>query len=210
MDLQVLQAIAIRELEKHGLRDWTFRLSDAKRRLGVCKYRVKRIEIAGYYASNSSPETVLDTLFHEIAHALAGPQAHHGPAWKAIALRLGAKPQACETSDLAVVKPGDWQATCSSCQRTIHFYRRPQSLSGYRCRCPARTPLIFDFAGDPALRPFVPLIAEQAANWEAQCAGCGAMHLRLRRPKPVTYICRCQHRCKLVWRPRSPQPAPRN
>ena len=42
-------------------------------RLGVCKYRAKRIEIAEYYAQNSPPETVLDTLRHEIAHAIAGP-----------------------------------------------------------------------------------------------------------------------------------------
>ena len=32
-----------------GTGDWTFGLADTKRRLGVCKYRTKRIEIAEYY-----------------------------------------------------------------------------------------------------------------------------------------------------------------
>ena len=90
MDLEQLEAIARQELKKHGLHGWTFGLSKTKRRLGVCKYRTKRIEIAEYYARNSPEESVLDTLRHEIAHAIAGPAAKHGPRWKAVAVRLGA------------------------------------------------------------------------------------------------------------------------
>ncbi len=77
MELKELEAIAKREMTKHGLHDWTFRFADTKRQLGVCKYRKKRIEIAEYYALNSPQESVLDTLLHEIAHAIAGPKAGH-------------------------------------------------------------------------------------------------------------------------------------
>ena len=35
-----------------------------------------------------------DTILHEIAHAIAGVEAGHGPAWKAVAQRLGATPRA--------------------------------------------------------------------------------------------------------------------
>ena len=49
MDLKDLEAIASRVMMKHGLYAWTFGLADTKRRLGVCKYRTKRIEIAEYY-----------------------------------------------------------------------------------------------------------------------------------------------------------------
>jgi predicted SprT family Zn-dependent metalloprotease len=143
-----LEAIASQELMKHGLRGWTFGWANTKRRLGVCKYQSKRIEIAEYYARNSRRETVLDTLLHEIAHAIAGPAARHGPAWKAAAIRLGATPRACETSREAVVKPGNWQATCPACKETVHLYRRPKSLSGYRCKSEARSPLIFEFMGE--------------------------------------------------------------
>jgi predicted SprT family Zn-dependent metalloprotease len=200
MDLKELEAIAIREMTKHDLHGWTFGMANTKRRLGVCKYRTKRIEIAEYYALNSPQESVLDTLRHEIAHALAGPKAGHGPAWKAVAMRIGAKPRACDNSDEAVVKPGDWQATCSACKKIFHRYKRPKSLSGYRCRCEARLPLLFEFKGDPKLMPVVPMTAQKAANWEAKCAGCQIVHLRSRRPKAGIWRCKCAHRCELTWR----------
>src|SRR3954469_19430528 len=183
MDLKQLETIAVEELRQHGLRGWTFGLARTRRRLGACKYKAKRIEIAEYYARNSPPETVLDTLLHEIAHALAGPAARHGPAWKAIAVRLGATPRACETSHQAVTEPGDWQASCPACEKTFHLYRRPKRPGGYRCKCAARTPLTFEYTGDPARRPIVPMTALESARWEATCAGCGTVHLRLRRPK---------------------------
>ncbi len=199
MDLKELADIAGREMTKHGLQGWTFALADAKRQLGVCKYRTKRIEIAEYYARNSPPEAVLDTLLHEIAHAIAGPAAGHGPAWKAVAFRLGATPRACDTSHATVVMPGDWQATCPTCLNTYHRYKRPASLTGYRCRCEARSPLIFEFMGDPALKPVVPLTVQEAANWQAKCTGCQTVHLRSRRPKAGVWLCKCAHRCELTW-----------
>jgi len=203
MDLERLETIARQELKKHGLRGWTFGLSGARRRLDVCKYRAKRIEVAEYYARHSPEASVLDTLRHEIAHALAGPAAKHGPKWKAIAVRLGATPRACETSQQVVVQPGDWQATCPGCQRTVHLYRPPRSLTGYRCKCPARSPLTFAYTGDPARMPVVPTNAQESARWEATCAGCGTVHLRVRRPKAGRWRCKCPHRCEITWRPRS-------
>ncbi len=200
MDLKELEAIAGQALITHGLRGWTFGLANTKRRLGVCKYRTKRIEIADYYARNSPPATVLDTLLHEIAHAIAGAAAGHGPKWKAVAVSVGANPRACETSRQAAMKPGDWQATCPECKEIIHLYRRPMSLSGYRCRCKAGPPLIFEFMGDPALRPEVPMTVQESANWEAKCAGCDTVHLRVRRPKAGVWRCKCAHRCELKWR----------
>ena len=88
MDLKELEIIAGRELAKHGFvagrSVWRIRNVD----WACASTRTKRIEIAEYYALNSSPETVLDTLLHEIAHAIAGPAAGHGPVWKAVAIRL--------------------------------------------------------------------------------------------------------------------------
>ncbi|MFO0919494.1 MAG: SprT-like domain-containing protein [Planctomycetaceae bacterium] len=204
MELSELEAIARRELRKHGLHDWTFGWAKTKRRLGVCKYRLKRIEIAQFYALHNSWEKVGDTLLHEIAHALAGPAARHGPKWKAVALRIGATPRACDTSQDTIVTPGDWQATCPACRKSYHRYRRPQSLAGYRCRCPARMPLAFQFTGDPARKPS-PIVSKQdAAKWEARCAGCQTVHLRIRKPKAGIWRCRCRHRCQIVWQWRSP------
>jgi predicted SprT family Zn-dependent metalloprotease len=203
MDLKELEAIAGREMVKHGLHGLTFALVDVKRRLGACKYRPKRIEIAEYYARHSPRETVLDTLLHEIAHALAGQAAGHGPAWKAVALRLGATPHACEKSQTAIVKPGDWQAACPACHKTYHRYKRPRSLSGYRCRCDARSPLVFAFMGDTARQPIVPRTVQESMNWEAKCGGCQTVHLRYRRPKTGVWRCTCPQRCEVKWQYRS-------
>lgn len=206
MDLKELATIASREMRTHGLLGWTFGLADTKRRLGVCKYRTKRIELAKYYALNSPPETVLDTLRHEIAHAIAGPAARHGPAWKAVAIRLGATPRACDNSPDTIQAPGDWQATCPACKKTFHRYKRPKRLTGYRCKCEARSLLTFEFMGDPALRPVVSMSVQESAKWEAKCAGCETVHLRLRRPKAGVWRCKCVHRCELTWRFRSQEP----
>lgn len=203
MELEQLETIAAQEFRNNGLYDWSFGLARTRRRLGVCKYRAKRIEIAEYYARHSPEETVLDTLRHEIAHALAGPAAGHGPKWKAVAVRLGATPRSCETSGRAVVPPGDWRATCPSCEKTYHRYRRPMRPSGHRCRCEARSPLTFEYVGDPARKPVMPMTAEESAKWEATCAGCGTLHLRHRRPKAGVWLCKCPHRCEIAWRPRS-------
>ncbi len=143
---------------------------------------------------------MLDTLLHEIAHALAGPEAGHGPAWKAVAVRIGATPRACDDSPDTVVQPGDWQTTCPGCNKTHHRYKRPRSLTGYRCKCAARSPLVYAFAGDPARAPAVPAtVQEVAAWWQATCAGCGTVHRRSRRPKAGVWRCRCPHRSELAW-----------
>ncbi len=207
MDLNELRATALREMKAHGLTGWTFALTDAKRQLGACKYRSKRIEIAEFYARNSPEETVLDTLRHEIAHALAGASARHGPKWKAVAVRLGATPRACESSPEVALQPGDWQATCPACGKTYHRYRRPQTGARYLCRCPARSPITFEFHGDPARKPDVPPSVESAANWEARCSGCGTVHLRVKRPKAGLWRCKCPHRRELSWTPRNPPAA---
>jgi predicted SprT family Zn-dependent metalloprotease len=199
MDLERLAEVAAGRMAEHKLSGWTFALSGAKRRLGVCKYREKRIEIGAFYALHNSEDAVLDTLLHEIAHALAGPEAGHGPAWRAIAARIGATPRACDTSPDTVVQPGDWRTTCPACNRTHHRYRRPRSLTGYRCKCPARPPLVFAYAGDPARAPAVPATAERAARWQATCSGCGTVHRRHRRPKAGVWRCRCAHRGELTW-----------
>ena len=88
-------AVEARDLmNRHGLEEWTLRFSVARRRLGACRSGDRVILLARHHAVNDRPEQVTDTILHEIAHALAGPEAGHGPAWKAIAHRIGAIPKA--------------------------------------------------------------------------------------------------------------------
>ena len=89
-------AVRARELmNRHGLDEWTLRFNGARKKLGECRPRQKLILISRVHALNEAPGQVTDTILHEIAHALAGPKAGHGPAWKEIARRLGATPKSC-------------------------------------------------------------------------------------------------------------------
>lgn len=81
-------------MDEHGLHEWTFRFSAARGRLGECRERERLIRLGRRHAVNGNPREVRDTILHEIAHALAGAKARHGPAWKAVARRLGAIPKA--------------------------------------------------------------------------------------------------------------------
>ena len=85
--------LARRLLAEHGLTGWTFAFNRRKRSLGLCRYGERRIELSVHLVDLNSDEEVLDTLLHEIAHALCGPKAGHGAGWRARCLELGARPE---------------------------------------------------------------------------------------------------------------------
>ena len=88
-------------MHKHGLDGWTFRFGAARRMIGLCREKGKIIQLGRHHAANDPREQVTDTILHEIAHALAGTAAGHGPVWRNTAKRIGATPRASKTSDPA-------------------------------------------------------------------------------------------------------------
>ena len=81
-------------MDEHGLGEWTFAFLEAERRLGDCHFQDRVIRLGRAHALDASDAEVRDTVLHEIAHALAGAEARHGPEWKATARRIGATPRA--------------------------------------------------------------------------------------------------------------------
>jgi len=74
------------------LKKWRLKFSEAKRRLGCCRYQPKTIDISFHHLYNGTNEEVLNTLKHEIAHALdyiINHKVGHTSSWKAIARSLG-------------------------------------------------------------------------------------------------------------------------
>ena len=82
-------------MNEHGLQKWSLRFNSARRQLGACNYRKKEIVLSQIGSVHRTPEQTTDVILHEIAHALAGWEAGHGPKWKKIASRIGAIPRAC-------------------------------------------------------------------------------------------------------------------
>lgn len=68
---------------------WTFAFDNAKKRAGACHFTARRITVSRYLAARFADDDIHQTLLHEVAHAIAGPAAGHGSAWKSIARDLG-------------------------------------------------------------------------------------------------------------------------
>ena len=136
MDQNDVRKLAHDLMAKFGLHGWTFEFRNFKGRLGQCKTgRVAGtgvISLSEFFVLNNEEWKVVDTILHEIAHALVGPHHGHGPLWKAKAQELGCIPEAC--SKQAQMPQGRYQATCRSCNHLYHLHRRPSSNRKYWCR----------------------------------------------------------------------------
>ncbi|MGO2151145.1 SprT-like domain-containing protein [Microbacterium gubbeenense] len=106
---------------------WTFAFDNAKRRAGLCNFTAQRISVSKYLAARFSDDDVHQTLLHEVAHALAGPAAGHGPAWKRIARELGYVGSATHNLETAN-ELAPWVGTCPN-GHIVYRHRRPSRPS---------------------------------------------------------------------------------
>lgn len=118
------------EAERVGLADdWCFEVSGRLRStIGICRFNSKTIEIAAGFAGAASDEELRDTIRHEIAHALSGPRAEHGPLWKATCVLIGCRPE--QYLPLALASKG-YRGVAGKCEKCAH-------LCGLKARAPKR------------------------------------------------------------------------
>jgi predicted SprT family Zn-dependent metalloprotease len=133
MEYAAAEVLARGLIAEHGLVEWHFGWNRRKRALGLCRYRERRIELSHHFVRENELGPVRETILHEIAHALAGQRAGHGAAWKAVCLRVGCMPHACDKTG-AVMPRGRWRATCGGCGKEYHRHRRPPASARYWCR----------------------------------------------------------------------------
>lgn len=103
-----IRAIARAEMDQWGLGHWKFAFNKRTTSLGMCSFRDQTIYLSTYRVAHDSKEDVINTLRHEIAHAVhylrRGEQLFerkfagrrwvrkippHGAEWKAIAREVG-------------------------------------------------------------------------------------------------------------------------
>lgn len=121
----------------HGLQGWVFQWDRAKRRAGRCCYATRVISLSIYYVQNNldKPDDILDTILHEIAHALAGSGNGHNHVWRSWCRRIGARPVRCYDSSKVEMPRGKYTAKCCKCEREYHYHRKPRyKFEAYRCR----------------------------------------------------------------------------
>jgi predicted SprT family Zn-dependent metalloprotease len=112
--------------------EWSFGFDTAKTRAGLCDYNAKRITVSRYLAARFDDDEIHQVLLHEVAHALAGKRAGHGPAWRATARELGYIGK--RTHDGTVADElAPWIGTCPA-GHELYRYRRPtKPLSCGKC-----------------------------------------------------------------------------
>jgi predicted SprT family Zn-dependent metalloprotease len=114
MVLHDAKAIAESLMKQHGLSGWSFRWDNAKKRMGLCDYRNKAISLSHPLVTLNEEDRIKNTILHEIAHALAGPEAGHGRSWKHKAIQIGCDGHRC-FSESVVRPPAPYVLKCSNC-----------------------------------------------------------------------------------------------
>lgn len=103
MNIKIAESKAIELINKY-IPDWRFKFDRSKRRFGACMHSSKTISLSKYLVELNVESEVIDTILHEIAHALAGPQHGHDDYWKSKCIELGARPERCYDAS-KVVQP---------------------------------------------------------------------------------------------------------
>lgn len=127
MELPHARRLALALMDEHGLSGWRLELDRARTRAGICRYGRKVIGLSAPLTRLHAEAEVRDTILHEIAHALAGPRAGHGPLWREIAVRLGCSAQRCVSVDAPRVA-GAWVGVCPA-GHVRERHRRPERVS---------------------------------------------------------------------------------
>lgn len=127
-------------LHEHGLGHVPFEFDRAKARYGACWYRggkAVKISLSEPMCQVNTLERCTEVILHEIAHALAGRAAGHGPVWRATARRIGlANPKTCASHHDTEVPRGNYNAYCAGCSETKPIAVRtkaPKPDTIYRC-----------------------------------------------------------------------------
>lgn len=155
MDLNDARLLGRRLLDQHGLTDWTLVLDRAKRRAGVCRPGRRQIGLSAPLTALHPEAEVRDTILHEIAHALVGPQHGHDAVWRATALRIGCSGERCSSQDVPAID-GDWIGECAAGHR-ITRHRRPERPATCRQCAPRFDPdHLFSWTFRGRLAPMTP------------------------------------------------------
>ncbi|WP_430591656.1 SprT-like domain-containing protein [Humidisolicoccus flavus] len=112
--------------------EWTFGFDSARARAGQCDSAKKHITVSRHLAARFDDDEIHQVLLHEVAHALAGHAAGHGPQWKKIADELGYDGGRLHSSDV----PKDlapWIGKCPAGHEHHRFRRPTRQASCAKC-----------------------------------------------------------------------------
>lgn len=85
------EKVVTRLMKKHNLSQegWTWSWFNHKRTFGLCNYTDLEIKLSQAFVANADFEETVDTILHEIAHALVEPRNNHNRIWVLKAHEIG-------------------------------------------------------------------------------------------------------------------------
>ena len=132
------EALANALIKRHqadsGLaKDWRFGFDLAPSRAGACKYGERRIDLSVSFCLSASRTGIIDTVLHEIAHAIVGKAHNHDAVWVTKAIEIGCTGKRTHSIRHTAAR---WIGKCG-CGRPWHRQRlSPKVAKGARCsRC---------------------------------------------------------------------------
>lgn len=111
---------------------WEFVFDSAKQRAGLCNYSDHKISLSKYIVEYHSIDQSEQVILHEIAHALAGKSAGHGPNWKSVAKSLGYRAEKFTGKEIAE-QTAKWIGECRNGHRHYRFKSPRAKLSCLYC-----------------------------------------------------------------------------
>lgn len=107
----------IREEGLH-VNGWHTKIDNNRKRYGACKYGPNIIVLSKINTVLGRQASIIDTIRHEVAHAVAGAHAGHGSKWQEEAVRLGATPKATKGDIVEYMeKTYKYVYECENCKR---------------------------------------------------------------------------------------------
>ena len=125
-------------MQAYGLLEdgWRFEISNTKQSVGRCRHAPDRIIEYSKWYLDETDEQILDTILHEIAHALVGPGHGHDDMWKQMCLMVGAKPDRLVEDVQSTIKY-NYVLKCVNpdCTKPAKIYRHrlKEAASRYYC-----------------------------------------------------------------------------
>lgn len=131
-DLARVQVWAEALVRLHLDESWSFGFDNAKTRAGLTNYTKRTITISRHLAVLWEDDDVHQTLLHEVAHAMAGADAGHGPAWRKIAQEIGYVGGRTHQGEIAS-ESAKWLGVCPQGHEHFRFRKPARAASCVKC-----------------------------------------------------------------------------
>lgn len=122
------------EIRKHAeLSGWRFGFSRSVRQFGCCDFTKRIITISKVLTTLNEEARVLNTIRHEVAHALAGWKNGHNNFWRQKAIELGCDGKRCYDSKEVTTVERPYIGKCPNCGYETKRYRRQRTACSNCC-----------------------------------------------------------------------------